>query len=251
ADVGISVDTATDIAKESADVILLEKSLMVIAEAVMVGRTTYGNTMKYIMMAISSNFGNVFSMLVASAWLPFNPMLAIHVLTQNLLYDISQTTIPWDHMDKEFLLVPHRWNIRSILRFMVFMGPWSSIFDISTFLFMWFYFDIKTPNDPKEHLFQTGWFCEGALSQLLVIYIIRSPKIPFFQTNAARPVMIGSIIISAIVLALPHIAVFRELLTMEALPPIYYAYLVSALLSYLVVTQGAKMMYLRLFNAWF
>ncbi|KAF9962042.1 hypothetical protein BGZ70_008139 [Mortierella alpina] len=250
-DLPVKAIVTTEDLIESADVILLEKSLMVIAEAVMVGRTTYGNTMKYIMMAISSNFGNVFSMLVASAWLPFLPMLPIHILTQNLLYDISQTTIPWDHMDKEFLLVPHRWNIRSILRFMVFMGPWSSIFDISTFLFMWFYFDIKMPDDPQEHLFQTGWFCEGALSQLLVIYIIRSPKIPFIQTNAARPVMVGSLIISAIVLALPHIGVFRELLNMEALPAIYYAYLVSALLSYLVVTQGAKMMYLRLFNAWF
>ncbi|KAG0202337.1 hypothetical protein BGX28_005125 [Mortierella sp. GBA30] len=253
ADVGISVDTATDIAKESADVILLEKSLMVIAESVILGRTTYGNTMKYIMMAISSNFGNVFSMLVASSWLPFLPMLPIHILTQNLLYDISQITIPWDHMDKEFLLVPHRWNIRSILRFMVFMGPWSSIFDITTFLFMWFFFGIQTTDDPlKVLLFQTAWFTEGALSQLLVIYVIRSPKIAFVQTNAARPVMIGSLVICGIVLALPYIGVFRNLLSMVVLPPIYYAYLFGALLSYLIVTQGAKQAYLRLFNnAWF
>ncbi|CAO3564724.1 unnamed protein product [Mortierella alpina] len=252
ADVGISVDTATDIAKESADVILLEKSLMVIAEAVMVGRTTYGNTMKYIMMAISSNFGNVFSMLVASAWLPFLPMLPIHILTQNLLYDISQTTIPWDHMDKEFLLVPHRWSIRSIVRFMLFMGPWSSIFDITTYLFMWFYFDIKTADDPyKLLLFQTGWFCEGALSQLLVIYIIRSPKIPFIQTNAAKPIMVASVVISAIILALPFIDAFHDFFQMVHLPAIYYAYLFGCLLSYFAVTQVAKMIYLRLFNTWF
>ncbi|KAF9196806.1 hypothetical protein BGZ50_007051 [Haplosporangium sp. Z 11] len=252
ADVGISVDMATDIAKESADVILLDKSLLVIAEAVLVGRTTYGNTMKYIMMAISSNFGNVFSMLVASSWLPFLPMLPIHILTQNLLYDISQTTIPWDHMDREFLMVPHRWNMRSILRFMAFMGPWSSIFDIITFLFMWFYFDIKSAEDPfKVLLFQTAWFCEGALSQLLVIYVIRSPKIAFIQTNATKPVMVASAIISAIILSLPHIGAFQDLLKFVPLPGIYYPYLFGCLLSYFVVTQCAKMLYLRLFKTWF
>ncbi|KAG0275363.1 hypothetical protein BGZ95_008866 [Linnemannia exigua] len=252
ADVGISVDTATDIAKESADVILLEKSLMVIADSVLMGRTTYGNTMKYIVMAISSNFGNVFSMLVASSWLPFLPMQPIHLLVQNLLYDISQTTIPWDKMDKEFLMVPHRWNIRSILRFMVFMGPWSSIFDITTFLFMWFYFGVQSAdNTAGVTLFQTAWFTEGALTQLLVIHIIRSPKIPFFQTIAARPVIASSLIISVIVLVLPYISVFRELLTMAELPAIYYAYLVGALSCYFLVTQLAKIMYLRLFHAWF
>jgi len=251
ADVGISVDTATDIAKESADVILLEKSLLVIAESVLLGRTTYGNTMKYIVMGISSNFGNVFSMLVASSWLPFLPMMPLHILTQNLLYDISQTTIPWDHMDPEFLRVPHRWNIRSILRFMVFMGPWSSIFDITTFLFMWFKFDIKTADSPLVTLFQTAWFTEGALSQLLVIYVIRSPKIAFIQSMPAVPVMIASVVMSTIVLVLPYIDVFANLLNFVRLPAIFYAYLIGALCSYFLVTQGAKMMYLRLFHAWF
>lgn len=252
ADVGISVDTATDIAKESADVILLEKSLMVIAESVVLGRTTYGNTMKYIMMAISSNFGNVFSMLVASSWLPFLPMQPIHILTQNLLYDLSQTTIPWDHMDPEFLKVPHRWSIKSIMRFMVFMGPWSSIFDITTFLFMWYYFNIKTADNPDVTLFQTAWFTEGALSQLLVIYVIRTPKIAFIQSMASRPVIFGSTLISAIVLALPYISAFQDLLTIVPLPGIFYGYLAGALASYLLITQGAKMMYLRLFNnEWF
>ncbi|KAG9319090.1 hypothetical protein KVV02_005862, partial [Mortierella alpina] len=172
--------------------------------------------------------------------------------TQNLLYDISQTTIPWDHMDKEFLLVPHRWSIRSIVRFMLFMGPWSSIFDITTYLFMWFYFDIKTADDPyKILLFQTGWFCEGALSQLLVIYIIRSPKIPFIQTNAAKPIMVATVIISAIILGLPFIDAFHGFFQMVHLPAIYYAYLFGCLFSYFVVTQFAKMIYLRLFNTWF
>ncbi|KAK3839811.1 MAG: magnesium-translocating P-type ATPase [Linnemannia gamsii] len=252
ADVGISVDTATDIAKESADVILLEKSLEVIAESIVMGRTTYGNTLKYIVMGISSNFGNVFSILVASLWLPFLPMLPIHILAQNMLYDISQATIPWDKMDKEFLMVPHRWNILSIFQFMVFMGPWSSIFDITTFLFMWFYFGIRNPSDTAGvTLFQTAWFTEGALTQLLVIHIIRSPKIPFVQTIAARPVIASSLIISIIVLVLPYISIFRDSLTMVELPTIYYAYLVTALLSYFAVTQLAKMMYLHIFKAWF
>ncbi|KAF9272197.1 hypothetical protein BGZ68_002627 [Mortierella alpina] len=179
-------------------------------------------------------------------------MLPIHILTQNLLYDISQTTIPWDHMDKEFLLVPHRWSIRSIVRFMLFMGPWSSIFDITTYLFMWFYFDITTADDPyKLLLFQTAWFCEGALSQLLVIYIIRSPKIPFIQTNAAKPIMVASVVISAIILALPYIDAFHNFFQMVHLPAIYYAYLFGCLLSYFAVTQVAKMIYLRLFKTWF
>ncbi|KAG0015709.1 hypothetical protein BGZ82_001314, partial [Podila clonocystis] len=252
ADVGIAVDAATDIAKDSANVILLEKSLDLIVEAVLLGRTTYGNTMKYIVMAISSNFGNVFSVLVASSWLPFLPMLPIHILAQNLLYDISQTAIPWDHMDREFLLKPQRWSIRSILRFMVFIGPWSSIFDITTYLFMWFQFDIKNADDPlKVLLFQTAWFTEGALSQTLVVHFIRTPKIPFIQSMAAWPLVAGSLIISGIVLAVPYIGPIANWLSLVHLPGIYYSYLVSALLCYCFVTQGAKMLYLRLFNAWF
>ncbi|KAF9308935.1 hypothetical protein BG003_010410 [Podila horticola] len=252
ADVGIAVDAATDIAKDSANVILLEKSLDLIVEAVLLGRTTYGNTMKYIVMAISSNFGNVFSVLVASSWLPFLPMLPIHILAQNLLYDISQTAIPWDHMDREFLQEPRRWSIRSILRFMLFIGPWSSIFDITTFLFMWFQFDIKNTEDPlKVLLFQTAWFTEGALSQTLVVHFIRTPKIPFIQSIAAWPLVAGSLIISCIVLIVPYIGPIASWLSLVHLPGIYYIYLVSALLCYCFVTQGAKMLYLRLFNAWF
>ncbi|KAF9324066.1 hypothetical protein BG006_000901 [Podila minutissima] len=252
ADVGIAVDAATDIAKDSANVILLEKSLDLIVEAVLLGRTTYGNTMKYIVMAISSNFGNVFSVLVASSWLPFLPMLPIHILAQNLLYDISQTAIPWDHMDPEFLQEPRRWSIRSILRFMVFIGPWSSIFDITTFLFMWFQFDIKNTEDPlKVLLFQTAWFTEGALSQTLVVHFIRTPKIPFIQSMAAWPLVAGSLIISGIVLVVPYIGPIANWLSLVHLPGIYYSYLVLALLCYCFVTQGAKMLYLYLFKAWF
>ncbi|KAG0269312.1 hypothetical protein DFQ27_003996 [Actinomortierella ambigua] len=252
ADVGLSVDEGTDIAKESADVILLEKSLLVIAESVLLGRTTFGNTMKYIVMAISSNFGNVFSILVASSWLPFLPMLPIQILTQNLLYDLSQTMIPWDHMDPEFLQVPHKWSVRSVLRFMVCIGPWSSIFDITTFVFMWFYFDIKTTEDPlKVLLFQTAWFTEGALSQTLVVHMIRTPKIPFVQSVAAWPLIAGSLIVALVVLALPYIPGLGSLISLVHLPGIYYSYLVAALICYCLVTQVAKMIYLRVFGTWF
>ncbi|KAG0000481.1 hypothetical protein BGZ80_006357 [Entomortierella chlamydospora] len=251
ADVGISVDTATDIAKESADVILLEKSLTVIADSVILGRTTYGNTMKYIVMAISSNFGNVFSMLIASSWLPFLPMQPIHILTQNLIYDLSQTTIPWDTMDSEFLKVPHRWSMKSILRFMVFMGPWSSPFDIATFLFMWFHYRIQTADNPLVTMFQTAWFVEGSLTQLLVIHIIRTPKIPFIQSIAAPPILASSIVFSAISLSLPYIPTFQDLLSLIPLPGLYYAYLVGALCAYFTITQIAKLIYVHTFKAWF
>ncbi|KAF9976630.1 hypothetical protein BGZ73_008169 [Actinomortierella ambigua] len=252
ADVGISVDEGTDIAKESADVILLEKSLLVIVESVLLGRTTFGNTMKYIVMAISSNFGNVFSILVASSWLPFLPMLPIQILTQNLLYDLSQTMIPWDHMDPEFLQKPHKWSIRSILRFMVCIGPWSSIFDITTYVFMWFYFDIKSTADPlKVLLFQSAWFTEGALSQTLIVHMIRTPKIPFVQSIAAWPLIAGSLIVAVVVLAMPYIPGVAGLISLVPLPSIYYAYLVSALVCYCLVTQLAKMIYLRAFGTWF
>ncbi|KAG0238467.1 hypothetical protein BGW41_008190 [Actinomortierella wolfii] len=252
ADVGISVDEGTDIAKESADVILLEKSLLVIAESVLLGRTTFGNTMKYIVMAISSNFGNVFSILVASSWLPFLPMLPIQILTQNLLYDLSQTMIPWDRMDPEFLQVPHKWSIRSVLRFMVAIGPWSSIFDITTYLFMWFYFDIKSTEDPlKVLLFQTAWFTEGALSQTLIVHMIRTPKVPFIQSMSTWPLMAGSLIVALVVLIVPYVPPIAGVLSLVHLPGIYYAYLVSALISYCLVVQGAKLLYLRLFKTWF
>ncbi|GJJ75433.1 P-type Mg2+ transporter [Entomortierella parvispora] len=250
ADIGISVDTATDIAKESAQVILLEKSLTVIAEAVVLGRTTYGNTMKYIVMAISSNFGNVFSMLIASAWLPFLPMLPIHILVQNLMYDLSQTTIPWDRMDPEFLKVPHRWSMKSILRFMVFMGPWSSPFDITTFLFMWFHYGIQTIHDDVT-MFQTAWFIEGSLTQLLVIHIIRTPKIPFLQSMAAWPIVASSILFSTAAIAIPYIPFFQDVLTLEPPPGLYYVYLIGALLTYFTITQAAKLLYLRVFKTWF
>ena len=194
ADVGISVDSAVDIAKESADIILLEKSLMVLEEGVLEGRRTFGNIIKYIKMTASSNFGNVFSVLIASAFLPFLPMLPIQLLTLNLLYDFSQTSIPWDDMDPEYLRVPRKWRADDIGRFMVFIGPISSIFDITTFLVMWFVFGANSP--AQQTLFQSGWFIESLLTQTLIVHMIRTAKMPFVQSRATLPVLLttGAII---------------------------------------------------------
>ena len=188
ADIGISVDTGVDIAKEAADIILLEKSLMVLEEGVLEGRKTFANMLKYIKMTASSNFGNVFSVLVASAFLPFLPMLPMQLLVQNLLYDISQIAIPFDNVDEELLQQPQRWNPGDIGRFMVFFGPISSIFDITTFCVMWFVFGANTP--AQQTLFQSGWFVVGLLTQTLIVHMIRTPKIPFIQSRAATPLLV-------------------------------------------------------------
>ncbi|WP_038927578.1 magnesium-translocating P-type ATPase, partial [Yersinia pestis] len=196
ADVGISVDTGTDIAKESADIILLEKDLMVLEAGVIKGRETFGNIIKYLNMTASSNFGNVFSVLVASAFIPFLPMLAIHLLLQNLMYDISQLSLPWDKMDKEFLRKPRKWDAKNIGRFMLWVGPTSSIFDITTYALMWFVFAANSVE--HQALFQSGWFIEGLLSQTLVVHMLRTQKIPFIQSTAALPVLLTTGLIMAI-----------------------------------------------------
>lgn len=250
ADVGISVDTGTDIAKDSANIILLEKNIGVITDGIIVGRTTYGNTIKYILMAISSNFGNVFSLLVASSWLPFLPMLPIQILVQNLLYDISQIAIPWDNLDKEFLAVPHRWSMRSVLRFMVMLGPWSSVFDIITFLFMYYFFNIQTLDDNVQ-LFQTTWFTVGLLTQTLVIHAIRTSKWPFFQSWASIPVVIMTVVIMGVGLALPYVPYVNNWLGLVALDPLVYPFVVGVLFAYCLVAQMAKMIYIWIFKEWF
>src|SRR5699024_9583841 len=193
ADIGISVDTAVDIAREAADIILLEKSLMVLEEGVLEGRRTFVNMLKYIKMAASSNFGNVFSVLVASAFIPFLPMLPLHILVQNLLYDISQIAIPFDNVDEELLAKPLHWQPGDIGRFMVFFGPISSIFDIITFAIMWFVFNANTIE--AQTLFQSGWFVVGLLTQTLIVHMIRTPKIPFIQSHAATPLLVSTAII--------------------------------------------------------
>ncbi|MCU4570166.1 magnesium-translocating P-type ATPase [Acinetobacter ursingii] len=242
ADIGISVDSAVDIAKESADLILLEKSLMVLENGVIEGRRTFANMLKYIKMTASSNFGNVFSVLVASAFIPFLPMLPIHLLVQNLLYDVSQIAIPFDHVDEEQLEKPQRWQPSEVGRFMVVFGPISSIFDILTFGMMWFVFDANTP--AQQSLFQSGWFVVGLLTQTLIVHMIRTKKIPFIQSCAATPLVVMTMIISAIGIFLP-MGPLAHYFKLEALPLTYFLYLPCILLAYMCVTQWVKGIYIR------
>ena len=242
ADIGISVDTAVDIAKEAADIILLEKSLMVLEEGVLEGRRTFANMLKYIKMTASSNFGNVFSVLVASAFIPFLPMLPMHLLVQNLLYDISQIAIPFDNVDPEMLRQPQRWQPADIGRFMLCFGPVSSVFDITTFAMMWFVFDADTPQ--RQTLFQSGWFVVGLLTQTLIVHMIRTPKLPFVQSRAATPLLVMTGVIMAIGIFLP-MGPLAHYFKLQPLPPLYFALLPLIVLGYMALTQFVKGWYQR------
>ena len=246
-DVGISVDTAVDIAKESADIILLEKDLLVLEDGVLEGRKTFGNITKYIKMTSSSNFGNMFSVLAASAFLPFLPMLPIHLLIQNLLYDISQTTIPFDRMDPEYLRKPRKWDASDLSRFMICIGPISSIFDIITYLVMWYAFGCNSPE--HQTLFQSGWFIEGLLSQTLIVHMIRTRKIPFIQSRATWPVMGLTCFIMAVGIVIPFTR-FGASIGLMPLPLSYFPWLIGILLSYCALTQVVKVWYIKRFVRW-
>ena len=245
ADIGISVDSAVDIAKEAADIILLEKSLMVLEEGVLEGRRTFANMLKYIKMTASSNFGNVFSVLVASAFIPFLPMLPMHLLVQNLLYDVSQIAIPFDNVDDDLLKKPQRWQPADVGRFMLFFGPISSIFDILTFCLMWYVFQANTPE--HQTLFQSGWFVVGLLTQTLIVHMIRTPKIPFLQSRAATPLLVMTGVIMAIGIFLP-MGPLASYFKLEALPPLYFVFLPVILLAYMGLTQAVKGFYIRKFG---
>ncbi len=247
ADIGISVDTAVDIAKESADIILLEKSLLVLESGVLQGRKTFGNIIKYIKMTASSNFGNVFSVLGASALLPFLPMLPLHLLVQNLLYDLSQLAIPLDSVDAAYLTQPRQWRIGDIGRFMLLIGPLSSIFDYTTFGLMWFLFGANTV--PSQSLFQSGWFIEGLLSQTLIVHLLRTAKIPFLQSWASVPMTLLTVTIMAIGIYIPFSPLGTQI-GLVSLPTSYFPWLVLTLLSYCVLTQVVKVWYIRKFSAW-
>jgi len=245
ADIGISVDSAVDIAKEAADIILLEKSLMILEEGVLEGRRTFANMLKYIKMTASSNFGNVFSVLVASAFIPFLPMLPMHLLVQNLLYDISQIAIPFDNVDADMLAKPQRWQPGDVGRFMLFFGPISSIFDITTFALMWYVFDANTPD--HQTLFQSGWFVVGLLTQTLIVHMIRTPKIPFLQSRAALPLMVMTGVIMAVGIFLP-MGPLAHYFKLQALPSLYFVFLPVILLAYMGLTQAVKGYYIRKFG---
>ncbi|MFB6422040.1 MAG: magnesium-translocating P-type ATPase [Candidatus Malihini olakiniferum] len=248
ADVGISVDTATDIAKESAEIILLEKNLMVLEKGVITGRETFGNIIKYLNITASSNFGNVFSVLVASAFIPFLPMLAIHLLLQNLMYDISQLSLPWDKMDKSFLQRPRKWDAKNIARFMLWIGPTSSIFDIITFAVMWYVFAANSIE--HQALFQSGWFVEGLLSQTLIVHMLRTQKAPFIQSTAALPVILTTAVIMSLAIYIPF-SFLGAYIGLVPLPWEYFPCLMATLMSYCFLIQAIKHIYIRRFSQWF
>ena len=243
ADVGISVDSAVDIAKESADVILLEKSLLVLEEGILEGRNVFANILKYIRMGASSSFGNMFSVLGASAFLPFEPMLAPQILTNNLLYDFSQVAIPADDVDPEQVAKPHPWSMKDITRFILLIGPCSSIFDYVTFFVMMYVFKSWIPGMPKgqwnPHLFQTGWFVESLLTQTLIIHVIRTNKIPFIQSRASWPLIVTSAIVMAVGIWLPFSPI-AEFLGFVPLPGLYWPIVITILFAYIVLTQIVK-----------
>jgi len=237
ADIGISVDTAVDIAKESADIVLLEKSLLVLNDGVAEGRRTFGNIVKYIKMGTSSAFGNMFSMLGASILLPFLPMLPVQILLNNLLYDFSQTGIPFDHVDPEYLEKPRKWKVSEIRRFMVCIGPVSSLFDYATFALMWFVF--KADSVDNQGLFQTGWFVESLMTQTLIVHIIRTAKIPFLQSRPSLAMALVTVCVMGIGIMIPFTPVGLAL-DMVPLPSMYFVWLVAILAGYCTLTQMIK-----------
>lgn len=245
ADIGISVDGAVDIAKEAADIILLERSLMVLERGVVEGRRTFANMLKYIRMTASSNFGNVFSVLIASIFLPFLPMLPLHLLVQNLLYDISQIAIPLDNVDADQLRRPLQWNPAGLGSFMLFFGPLSSIFDLITFVVLWYVF--KASDVAQQTLFQSGWFVFGLLSQVLIVHIIRTPRIAFIQSRAAWPLLAMTMLIMVIGAWLPMgpLAAWFQL---QPLPAAYFGWLTVTIGGYVALTVAMKRWYLRRFG---
>jgi Mg2+-importing ATPase len=247
ADVGISVDTAVDVAKESADIVMLEKSLTVLVDVVIEGRRNSANVVKYIKMAASSNFGNILTVLGSSAFLPFLPMLPLQLLVQNLLYDLSQTTIPFDPVDAEDLAKPRRWEAQGIARFMLVLGPISSVFDLATFAVLWWVLGANTVE--KQALFQSGWFVEGLLSQTLIVHLIRTRKVPFFQSWPCAPLFFSTTVIVTIGAILPFTAI-GSAIGLVPLPFVYFFWLVGILVSYCFLVQTVKIWFLKQFKAW-
>ncbi len=248
ADVGISVDSAVDIAKESSDIILLENSLLVLQDGVMEGRRVFGNITKYIKMAASSNFGNMFSVLGASIFLPFVPMLPIQVLTNNLLYDFSQTAIPTDEVDADWLNQPRKWAIGELRRFIIYIGPISSIFDYATYFIMLFVYGAWAhPDAAHAALFHTAWFVESLFTQTLIIHVIRTKKIPFIQSRASKALIFTSLAIVAVGGYLPY-SPLSGLLGFTPLPWSYWPWLLAMLVTYVILTQVIKTWFYRKFG---
>jgi len=250
ADVGISVDSGSDLAKDVADIILTEKSLAVLHQGIVEGRTTHGNTIKYIKMTASSNFGNVFSVLIASSWLTFLPMLPIHFLINNMMYDISQVAIPWDHMDEEYIREPQPWKIGSLARFMVWIGPTSSIFDMTTFCFCWFYLGYRGQNPEAITHWQSCWFIESLITQTLIVHMIRTEKIPFLQSSASWIVCCTTILCCGLGFIFPEVPGIAQAVSMAPLPWQYFVYLPLTMLTYMLLVTMVKHMFIKVYKQW-
>lgn len=274
ADVGISVDSATDIAKEASDIIMLEKSLTVLEDGVMGGRKTFMNILKYIKTTFASNIGNALSMLIAVLWftsyqLPnekggmsmLEPMIGLQILVQNLLYDVSQLATPWDNVDSELIEKPREWDARSFVPFAIWNGPISSIFDVTTFLLMGYYFgvfdvlgssSVATPEQKEQAaaLFHTGWFIVGATTQIMIAHLVRTPKVPFFQSSASKQVYATTGILMFIAIILPSIPGISGWLSFETLQPSYYGFLALFLALYFMTNQGVKVLYKKIYKRW-
>ncbi len=248
ADVGISVDTATDIAKESSDIILLEKSLMVLRDGINEGRRIYGNIMKYLKMALSANFGNTFSVLIASIFLPFLPMLPIQIIIQSLIYDLSQIAIPFDNVDEEFKKNPKKWDTKDLTHFMNALGITSSIFDALTFLALWYILGFNSID--KQAYFQTGWFIEGLISQTLIVHFIRTSKIPFIQSIADKRLIFTTVLSIILAICIPYAFIHVSEFDFVSLPMYYYVYLIAILSIYVISVEIVKKMYIKKYGNW-
>ena len=259
ADVGISVDTAVDIAKETADVILLDKDLMVLEKGLVEGRKVYANMTKYIKMTVSSNFGNIFSLLFASIFLPFLPMAPVHLIVLNLVYDLSCIALPFDNVDSEFLKKPRIWSANSITRFMAWIGPISSIFDVLTYLALYFIIvpmitvsSYQAGTEQAETfitLFQTGWFVESMWTQTMVIYMLRSPKLPFVQSRPALSVIVTTMAAALFVTSLPY-SLFASVLKTAPLNGTYFLFLFLIIVLYMVSVTLVKHLYIKRYREW-
>lgn len=244
AEVGVSVDTAVDITKETADIILLRKNLNVLTDGVIEGRKTFGNLLKYIKIAVSSNFGEVISVMIASLVLPFFPLTPIQLLVQSLLYDLGQLSLPYDNVDKEYVQKPRKWDLKSIKRFMYYMGPTSSIFDLVVFALLWFVFGIRT-----AELFQTTWFCYGIISTMMGLHVIRSSKRPFAETHASKAVYATTILISLVTLLIPFTAL-GKIIGFTPIPLTYIAVIIGVAFLYCMLASFVKKLYIKRYGEW-
>lgn len=247
ADVGISVDSGASVAKDVADIILLEKDLNVLVASVERGRITYGNTMKYLKMSVVANIGSIISLLIAIICLPYEPLTPRQLVTQNFLYNLGQIAIPWDRMEEEYVRIPQRWSHKGLPIFMLWNGPVCSVCDTATFLFLWFYYDVDKLSE--SNFFQSAWFVEGLLMQTLIIHLIRTEKIPFIQDVASWPVLCSTFVISAIGIAIPFTPI-GSVMGLTDLPLSYFGFLVVLITGYFFIGQLVKRAYILVYKKW-